>query len=158
MAILCLVACEKKDSDSKDYVDLGLTSGTKWKKTNETNSNHTSGLFTMEEMLNEYKKQAPRKEQLTELRKECTWTWNGDGYQVTGPNGNSIILPAEGYSDSRNEVYCAGMCGYYWSSTTYEDTGDWHLRFARYESGNDYFEITYDIAYDQRFSVRLVKK
>ena len=64
----------------------------------------------------------PTKAEMEELRNNCTWTWttqNGvNGMRVTGPNGNSIFLPAA--------VYClgslryGGVYGYYWSSTPYE--------------------------------------
>ena len=53
-----------------------------------------------------------------ELLKNCTWTWttqNGvQGYIVTGPNGNSIFLPAAGRRFG-TDLYDSG--GYYWSSS-----------------------------------------
>lgn len=62
----------------------------------------------------------PTFEEFEELRKECRWFWsarNGHaGYVVTGPNGNSIFLPATGYrdgTDCKHELYY----GFYWSST-----------------------------------------
>ena len=61
----------------------------------------------------------PTEAELQELLDKCTWTWmsqNGiDGYKVTGPNGNSIFLPAAGnrYGSS---LILAGSCGNYWSS------------------------------------------
>ena len=65
----------------------------------------------------------PTYDELRELNTKCTWKWvnNGNdfkGYNVTGPNGNSIFLPAAGY---RNEssLYDAGSGGDYWSSTPY---------------------------------------
>ncbi len=62
----------------------------------------------------------PTKAEQDELRNNCTWTWttlNGvNGYRVTGPNGNSIFLPAAGYRDG-SEVYSQGSYGYYWSSS-----------------------------------------
>ena len=70
----------------------------------------------------------PTKAEQDELRNNCTWTWttqNGvNGYKVTGPNGNSIFLPAAGcmYDGS---LYGAGSCGYYWSSSL--DTGGPYL-------------------------------
>lgn len=68
----------------------------------------------------------PTKAEMQELIDECTWTWttlNGvNGYNVKGPNGNSIFLPATGYSNY------AGSCGYYWSSSLGTD-----------DSGNAYF-------------------
>lgn len=58
--------------------------------------------------------------ELKELSDECTWTWttqNGvNGYKVTGPNGNSIFLPAAGYRYGTSVDY-AGSYGYYWSSS-----------------------------------------
>ena len=55
-----------------------------------------------------------------ELRNSCTWEWttlNGvNGYRVTGPNGNSIFLPAAGYRRDA-EVYYRGSDGYFWSSS-----------------------------------------
>ena len=64
----------------------------------------------------------PTKEEQDELREQCTCTWttqNGvNGYQVTGPNGNSIFLPAAGYcfDSSLDNV---GSYGYYWSSSLF---------------------------------------
>ncbi|MBO4417653.1 MAG: Ig-like domain-containing protein [Bacteroidales bacterium] len=62
----------------------------------------------------------PTDEEWTELRTECSWTWttqNGvNGRLVTGPNGNSIFLPAAGEWFSAN-LLGSGSTGYYWSST-----------------------------------------
>ena len=76
----------------------------------------------------------PTKGEMEELRDECTWTKTSqsgvNGYKVTGPNGNSIFLPAAGYCDgsSRN---CVGEGGYYWSSTPNEGYayGAYYLSF-----------------------------
>ncbi len=60
----------------------------------------------------------PSPEQIHELTVNCTWQWtqrNGvNGRLVTGPNGNTIFLPAAGYCwyESPNGV---GSSGYYWS-------------------------------------------
>lgn len=62
----------------------------------------------------------PSLEQLQELLEECDWQWtqrNGvNGRLVTGPNGNSIFLPAAGnrYNDS---LYHEGSYGDLWSRT-----------------------------------------
>ena len=65
----------------------------------------------------------PTYDELNELRTECTWTWitqNGvNGYNVEGPNGNSIFLPAAGYRNG-SSLRNAGSYGSYWSSTTHE--------------------------------------
>ena len=55
-----------------------------------------------------------------ELCNKCTWTWTSqgghEGYKVTGPNGNSIFLPAADwrYGTVRDG---GGEYGHYWSST-----------------------------------------
>lgn len=67
----------------------------------------------------------PTYAEMRELLRECDWTdtrlINGvDGYRVTGPNGNSIFLPAAGYY-SGSSLKNAGSNGYYWTSTPVED-------------------------------------
>ena len=63
----------------------------------------------------------PAKEEMQELIDCCTWEWtkqNGfKGYNVTGPNGNSIFLPTTGYKNGSD--FMSGTCGNgsYWSST-----------------------------------------
>lgn len=62
----------------------------------------------------------PTQDEIIELVENCSWKWttyNGvEGQLVTGPNGNSIFLPAAGlrYFTSFYEV---GRYGYYWSAT-----------------------------------------
>ena len=58
----------------------------------------------------------PTDAEWTELRTKCKWTWSGNGYKVTGPNGNSIFLPAAGFRTGSSR-YGAGSGGYYWSSS-----------------------------------------
>ena len=66
----------------------------------------------------------PTKEEQEELLNNCTWeltTVNGfSGYKVTGPNGNSIFLPAAGYYYD-TYVNFDGYYGGYWSSTPHAD-------------------------------------
>lgn len=64
----------------------------------------------------------PTKNQQDELRYKCTWTWiqcnDVNGYLVTGPNGNTIFLPAAGsYGDDL--LNGLGSTGNYWSRTLY---------------------------------------
>lgn len=65
----------------------------------------------------------PTRAEQDELRKNCTWTWttlNGVyGRKVTGPNGNSIFLPAAGYR-VRDDLLFVGSFGFYWSSSLNE--------------------------------------
>lgn len=56
----------------------------------------------------------------TLLEEKCSWEWQSinsvNGYKVTGPNGNSIFLPAAGYGYSM-EFRDFGTLGHYWSSS-----------------------------------------
>ena len=69
----------------------------------------------------------PTEAEMQELRDNCTWNWttqNGvKGYKVTGPNGNSIFLPAAGFRYG-SSLYDAGSDGFYWSSTPYDNYDD----------------------------------
>ena len=58
----------------------------------------------------------PTFNELKELKEKCKWTWTGRGYTVTGPNGNSIFLPAAGFRDY-GVLNNAGSYGDYWSSS-----------------------------------------
>ena len=64
----------------------------------------------------------PTFDQINELIDECEWKWtlfNGvNGFRVTGPNGNSIFLPAAGYRySSSGALSDVGSYGNYWSAT-----------------------------------------
>lgn len=65
----------------------------------------------------------PTKAEIEELIENCNWIWmsyNGVfGQKVTGPNGNSIFLPATGYR-SGWDVSAIGLRALYWSSTRNE--------------------------------------
>ena len=57
--------------------------------------------------------------ELEELANECSWEWTTidgrAGAIVTGPNGNSIFMPAAGYRYG-SDVFEDHYRGYYWSS------------------------------------------
>ena len=81
----------------------------------------------------------PTRDELTELAEKCEWQWvaNADstGYRVTGPNDNSIFLPATGFCTGKRHLL-ADAEGFYWSSDA----------------------ITYllDVAFALRFTPRLI--
>ncbi|MBO5974468.1 MAG: hypothetical protein J6P95_01920, partial [Paludibacteraceae bacterium] len=81
----------------------------------------------------------PTKAEQDELREKCKWTWTGRGYTVTGPNGNSIFLPAAGYR-SNSDLYYAGSNGCYWSSSLNTSSSDYAygLSFGSDGVGWDY--------------------
>lgn len=110
---------------AQGFVDLGLPSGTLWRDRNEE-----GGFYTYEQAMNKFGDKLPTKEQLEELKNKCSWSWTGNGYKVTGPNGNSIVLPASGYRDCGVGVFDVGSRGYYWSSTPGGSDHAWCLYFG----------------------------
>ena len=84
----------------------------------------------------------PTRAEQDELRNNCTWTWttlNGvNGYQVTGPNGNSIFLPAAGYRNGTG-VYSRGGLGYYWSSSLSSNYSNYAYRLDFNDSSYDWY-------------------
>lgn len=60
----------------------------------------------------------PTANEFEELRTSCTWTWNSSkkGYDVVGPNKETIFIPATGHiiNSSGNSV---GQTGNYWVSS-----------------------------------------
>jgi len=111
------------------YTDLGLPSGTIWKNFNAT------GYYTYDEAVSQFGNRLPTKEQWEELKAECQWSWNGSGYKVTGPNGNSIVLPVTGFRDCDGNISYPQGFGYYWSSTPYESNEDEAWRLIFYHDG-----------------------
>lgn len=105
------------------YVDLGLSSGTYWKETNE------SGFYNYDNAVSTFGNKLPTQDQFVELINECEWTWISNGYKVTGPNGESITLPAAGYRYLNVDVYEVGTDGSYWSSTPKVSDLAWRLSF-----------------------------
>lgn len=92
----------------------------------------------------------PTLDEMKELINQCTWEWttqNGvNGYKVTGPNGNSIFLPAAGYRGDTSLDY-AGSDGYYWSATPDSDSPyayahDFYGDYYGWDSGGRDYGVT----------------
>ncbi len=81
----------------------------------------------------------PTKEQWEELITQCTWKRYDYGVWVTGPNGEGIYLPCNGYRNGAT-LYDNYVAGCYWSSTLDEHSPDdaWFV----------YFTFVGPIAYD----------
>ena len=64
--------------------------------------------------------QTPTREQMEELVNKCSWEWTQltgtCGYRVTGPNGNSIFLPAGGFREGESRKMLE-TAGWYWTKT-----------------------------------------
>lgn len=112
---------------AQGYVDLGLPSGTLWKDKNEE-----GGFYSYDQAVSKFGNKMPTKEQLEELENLCQWIWIGRGFEVVGPNGESIVLPAVGYRDSYGNVNEVDSNGSYWSSTHYGSDSAWYLNFYKH--------------------------
>ena len=101
----------------------------------------------------------PTMEECEELCRNCSWEWtevNGvSGQKVTGPNGNSIFLPAAGGYDETGH-YGQGLGGEYWAGTlaVYANRAAWLLSFNKKSHGWDYFNASLR---DNGYTVRPVK-
>lgn len=97
----------------------------------------------------------PTIDELEELNSKCTWTWTSKGGHygnlLTGPNGNSIFLPAAGYRDDTSS-YDVGEVGQYWSSTLSSSNSIYAHDLGFY--GGDHYTNGYYRRYG--FSVRPV--
>ena len=133
-----------------EYVDLGLS--VKWATCNfgATSSEEYGTYMDYDKALVACKYwggtwRLPTKEEMSELVDFCSWNWtaqNGvNGYKVTGPNGNSIFLPAAG-ARFGSSLYFAGEIGAYWSPTPVESSSDGAYYLYFYSSGHfvDYYD------------------
>ena len=97
----------------------------------------------------------PSDEQIRELCTKCSWQWtqrNGvNGQLVTGPNGNTLFLPAAG-DRWEESLPGAGSNGWYWSRTLNRgSSGAYYLNFS---SDRVYWSISYRF---DGYSVRAVR-
>lgn len=83
----------------------------------------------------------PTKEEFQELIDKCQWEWTRInyhwGYNVTGPNGNSIFLPAGGMMRRKTEYvnYESGL--YYWTSSCKFDDPEREPKAWSFTSNSD---------------------
>lgn len=108
-----------------EYVDLGLPSGTYWKKGNVGGDSYiyrkSNYYYTYQEAVKKFGNNLPTKEQYDELLKYCKWERNlkdnDNGYRVVGPNGNFIIMERVGYRTIAGYVTDVEWHAQYWTST-----------------------------------------
>ena len=99
----------------------------------------------------------PTYDEMEELVDSCTWTWTTEndvnGYLVTGPNGNSIFLPAGGFRYGAS-LYDAGPYGDYWTSTPV--AGLFSLAAYYLSFGNGWRDVDWDYYRETGHTVRPV--
>lgn len=105
----------------------------------------------------------PTAEDILFLENRCSFTWMPEGnneyngvigVKITGPNGNSIFLPAAGYHDGATASQ-QGRYGIYWSSTRSTSTPSMARMFA-YSGHHNLSKDGYAFRYQAR-SVRPVR-
>lgn len=113
------------------FVDLSLPSGKLWANENVKDENGNEKHFTFDEAVETFGKNLPSKEDWEELFDNSKYKWNKErkGYDVIGPNGNSIFLPAAGYRYDVS-VYNVGGRGYYWSSSVINEDNAYGVDFS----------------------------
>ena len=109
IALICIFALS---TNAQSYVDLGLPSGTLWK-----NKNEPGDFYSYKQAVEKFGDNLPATWQWNELQSKCIWEWTGNGYTISGKNGNSIFLPAAGCRTPQGYVKRMGARGYYWAFT-----------------------------------------
>lgn len=98
----------------------------------------------------------PTNEEVQELIDKCTWQYtavNGvNGAIVTGPNGNSIFLPATGYK-MWSDLYSDGSDGYFWTGTSGVEVNEANRLSFDAEKG---YAVAYEFSRVDGFPVRPV--
>ena len=166
---------ESGQENGQTYIDLGLPSGVKWsmeifdntswgedgrwKDTYESGNCNTYGVqFGDISGNDDYDPvhrgwggawRMPTEYEMRELVEQCNWEWGyhetGYGYKVTGPNGNSIVIPANGYR-GESAYTCEGSeKGYYWTSTPYNDGSNHYAYSLEFDEGN--IEVKQNLRY-----------
>ena len=127
--------------DRCQYVDLGLPSGTKWADRQD------DLLYSYDQAITAFGARMPSLADWKELVDECRWDWDDQrcGYEVTGPNGNSIFLPAAGALAPGGETNVLnGASGHYWAADALDVAEAEFLYFSNEKitvrhTGKDYF-------------------
>ena len=160
----------RQDVTQHEYIDLGLPSGTLWATCNigAINPEDYGDYFAWGEtepkeiytwatyntgsgqdaahILWGPEWRMPSQEQQLELTTKCFWEWtsrNGVyGQLITGPNGNTIFLPAGGYRKN-DLICCVGLEGYFWLRTLKTSNSAYCLCFGSNWRGISHWDECY---------------
>jgi len=130
---------EFSEKDKYTFETYKYWAGEGTQSTIDIGSNISGTQYDMAKNLWKGEWRLPTEEEAMELRNECDWRWDKVhgvvGARVTGPNGNSIFLPAAGEDKGR---YGAGTAGKYWTGALSRGLGRsaYALEFLYYEDGS----------------------
>lgn len=83
----------------------------------------------------------PSVEETNELADKCTWEWieykSVPGMLITGPNGNSIFLPAAASRTGDEVSNQVGQRGCYWTGSLYPDNSNFAYYLYFWANGHD---------------------
>ena len=124
-AVFDKISGNNQSINGHEFVDLGLPSGKYWATVNYGAKNpEDAGTYLSFNSLSSVKNgwgeywKLPSKEEMQELIDECKWTWselNGmAGFEIRGPNGNIMFLPAAGGHSILD--HSVGVTAYYYTS------------------------------------------
>lgn len=110
--------------DRYTFVDLGLPSGRLWATEN------APGFYTFNEAVDTFGELLPKGSAMVELIEESEVSWNREkkGLDITGPNGNTIFLPADGYRWEM-EIKNVKLEGDYWTRMPHSQANARRLYF-----------------------------
>lgn len=119
----------------KEYVDMGLPSGTLWASENE------EGYFTFDEAVEKFGDNLPARWQFCELIDNCECVFDSGKKALickSRLNGNTIEFPALGFrSPDPVTMFNIGDSGYYWSgSPGPSNYSAWSFCFNYYSSAD----------------------
>ena len=146
-----------------EYVDLGLTSGTKWATWNYgATAVGKIGSYVTGGDDQASKSKRPTQAQAQELIDECDWLLRSDVYIVKSKiNNNVLILPLSGYQSQevvsgslRWVTKGEGRVGYYWTKDSFSSQGFTYFYALRF----DFSVRKLSSDYSYKYNVRYVKK
>lgn len=127
------------NANGHEYVDLGLS--VLWSTCNvgAIKVEDIGGYYAWgeTEVIGDYDDYLyrPTADEFMELVEKCDWlseNYHGMmGFRVTGPNGNSIFLPAAGGDDVKGNDPDVGEDGNYWTSTMRSEDNGTKYEWAR---------------------------
>lgn len=104
----------------------------------------------------------PTKEEFEELDSECSWEWGEYkgviGQKITGPNGNSIFLPAAGRQAGVKRDLI-GKFGTYWSASVCDWGEDCSNHYAVcFDIGDGYTEFLGVVSFDEESGMNVATR